>query len=53
MSEEALLPARSPFSYSLKQISEDSVDENDKDSLCVSSYFDDDEGNGFVLKNSF
>lgn len=44
MSEKALLPSHAQFSYSMKQLSEDDVYESDKDALCVSSYFDDDEG---------
>jgi len=40
MSEKALLPSRTQFSFSMKRPVEDS-DESDNESVCVSSYFDD------------
>ena len=43
MSEKALLPSRTQFSFSMKRPVEDS-DESDNESVCVSSYFDDKDG---------
>ena len=52
MSEKALASSGSPFSYSLIHHNEES-DENDKESVCVSSYFDDRDGNCLPRKFSF
>ena len=48
MSEKALLPSRTQFAFSMKQPIEDS-DESDKESVCVSSYFDDKDGKCYSI----